>query len=226
MTMAAASVGDNVGIFRWLGNGPRDGVQLGLLGGIFAQFDLSSPSNDLVNADYVIGIPITWRHRRLSARASIYHQSSHLGDEYLLTHPVERINLSFEAVTLLLSGEAGAWRLYGGGEYLVHHDPSDLGNGIAQGGAEYRGRTTWLNLGGMGRGRPVIAVDLRSWQQHHWMPGLSVNAGLRFLSNRSLSQWSGRSWSVLGVLYYGPSPYGQFYSETVRYLGMALQLGF
>ena len=34
-----------------------EGVQLDVIGSIFAQFDLGAASNDLINADYLIGIP-------------------------------------------------------------------------------------------------------------------------------------------------------------------------
>jgi hypothetical protein len=51
---------------------------------VFAQFDLDSTSDDLLNADYVVGLPLTFRRAGFSARGRFYHQSSHLGDELLL----------------------------------------------------------------------------------------------------------------------------------------------
>jgi hypothetical protein len=93
--VAAVGVGENFGLFRW------GGLQLGIEAGIFSQFDLRTPSYDLVNADYIIGLPITFRYSGFSARMRVYHQSSHLGDEYLLRGPSvqpERENLSFESL--------------------------------------------------------------------------------------------------------------------------------
>ena len=37
----------------------NEGVQLDVVGSIFAQFDLGAPSNDLINADYLIGLPLS-----------------------------------------------------------------------------------------------------------------------------------------------------------------------
>jgi hypothetical protein len=225
MTVAAAAVGEDVGILRWPTK--QGGVQVGLAGGIFAQFDLDAPSKDLVNADYLIGLPLTFRWRLVSARVEVYHQSSHLGDEYLLHQAASRLNLSMESVALLVAVEpASRWRLYGGGEYLMGRDPVTLGRTLERVGLEFRGGGVPLHLGAMGRAHPIMAIDLRSWEQHDWLPALSFNAGLHFRPDHASPEWSGRTWSLLFVLYRGPSPYGQFYSETISYTGAALQLGF
>ena len=49
---------------------------------VFSQFDLSAPSSDLINTDYVVGVPLSWRSGGWSTRVRLYHQSSHLGDEF------------------------------------------------------------------------------------------------------------------------------------------------
>jgi hypothetical protein len=225
-TAVTAAVGDDVGIFRWP-RGKGGGVQVGLAGGVFAQFDLDTPSMDLINADYLIGLPVTFRRGRLSGKAQFYHQSSHLGDEYVLREPGARINLSFESLALLLAGDLGScWRVYGGGEYLIGRDPRTLGRAIERVGAEYRGGSTSVTLGPMGRAHPLAAIDLRSWEQNDWLPGVSLNAGFEFLPDNASPEWSGRTWSLLLMFYHGPSPYGQFYSETISLAGAALQLGF
>lgn len=76
-----------------------DGWQVGILAGVFAQFNMDSGSTDLINADYVVGFPVSWRSGLVSARVRLYHQSSHLGDEFILGNPgFQRVNLSFEDV--------------------------------------------------------------------------------------------------------------------------------
>ena len=80
----AVGFGERWGIVRRPGERAGDGWQVGLSGGVFAQFDMDADSNDLINADYVIGFPLTWRHGAWSGRFNLYHQSSHLGDELLL----------------------------------------------------------------------------------------------------------------------------------------------
>ncbi len=95
--IGSIGVGDTFGLVRWGGTRPGEGVQLDAFGSIFAQFDLGAPSTDLINADYLVGFPLTIRRRGFSARIRVYHQSSHLGDEFLLRdQKIQRENLSFE----------------------------------------------------------------------------------------------------------------------------------
>jgi hypothetical protein len=133
-TVGAAAFGENIGAVRWAGAGVCDGIQIGLAGGVFAQFDLAAASIDLLNADYLISLPVTYRRASWSFRVRVYHQSSHLGDEYLLQAQPRRVNLSFESVESIVARDLAAWRLYGGGEYVLRHEPADLAHGSLHGG--------------------------------------------------------------------------------------------
>src|SRR5689334_16883252 len=125
--MAAVGIADQFPFFRAAAGRAGNGIQLGLAGAVFAQFDLGSPSYDLLNADYLIGLPLTFRAGPVSGRLRVYHQSSHLGDEFLLRpNPPKRENLSFESAEALLSIDLSALRVYGGGESFVRRDPADL----------------------------------------------------------------------------------------------------
>ena len=56
--------------------------------------------------------------------ARFYHQSSHLGDEFLIETEVERVNLTYEARRPPAVVRGHRWlRLYGGGGYIVRGDP-------------------------------------------------------------------------------------------------------
>src|SRR5436190_1736328 len=118
--------------------------------GVFSQFNMQTRSNDLINTDFVIGFPFAYRTGPLSVRARIYHQSSHLGDEFILNTNPTRVNLSFEAAELLVARDFGGLRLYGGGEYILRHEPSDLRPGLLHGGIEYRHARRVVHLGGLG----------------------------------------------------------------------------
>jgi hypothetical protein len=196
-------------------------VQLSLEGAVFAQFDLDSPSYDLLNADYIVGVPLTMRRGAFGARFRIYHQSSHLGDEFLL-RPQDsvRVNLSFEAVEGILSVDVGALRLYGGGEYLINRSPDDLEQQVAHAGAELRPQTRLLSFG-PGQVRAIAAVDLKSSEEQDWKPSVSVRAGIEF-DRRGRNDPPPRRWSILFESYTGPSPYGQFFREEIRYIGIGL----
>lgn len=216
-TTAAVGYGETFGLYRQTGARAGDGLQISLAGGLFAQFDLGAPSFDLVNADYTIGLPITYRNGDQSMRLRFYHQSSHLGDEFLLRVNPERINLSFEALEFIYSYDFNRLRLYGGGEYMVHHEPADLEPLSLHGGVEYRGRNILWNSG-----RWLVALDVKSWQQHDWSPDMSIAIGSEFGS----PQPGRRRMRVMLEGYRGHNPHGQFYDSRIYYAGLGIYLGF
>jgi len=186
-------------------------------GALFAQFNMDSPSHDLINADYTVGIPLTFRYEEFSMRVRLYHQSSHLGDEYLLRYHPKRVNLSYEAFSLLLAREFGRFRLYGGGEYRLDRDPSTLSPGMAEWGLEYRGGEPLF-----GSGRLMAGLDVKNDQANSWNPSASLKAGLEFGSPNPRR----RHLRFFLVGYDGYSPYGQFYKEKVQYYGFEVDFAF
>jgi hypothetical protein len=217
-TIASIGVGDAFPLVRFGGPRAGEGLQLGLEAAIFAQFDLDAVGDDLLNADYLVGVPLTFRYAGFSARARFYHQSSHLGDELLLRpeNEIQRENLAFESIELILSQELGPLRVYGGGEYLVNRRPDTLDPMVMHVGAEARAGPT--------RGaRVVAAVDVKSTEQQEWEPAWSVRGGLELAWWRSPDH-PPRVVSVLGEYYDGPSPYGQFFLESIRYYGVGIHL--
>jgi hypothetical protein len=226
LDIASVGIGDAFGLGRWNGSRPGDGIQLSLSAGVFAQFDLGTPSYDLLNADYVVGLPLTMRRGWFSTRLRIYHQSSHLGDEYLLREPPDRQdreNLSFEALEWILSADGGLFRLYGGGEMLFNRTPEDLGQFTAHGGAELRPTPYILPLGALGGFRFVGAADVKSSEEQDWKPAISARAGLEY--DRAGNEAAARRWGIFGEFYAGPSPYGQFFREKVRLIGVGIHFG-
>jgi hypothetical protein len=204
--------------------GRRDGCngwQIGILGGVFAQFNMDAPSIDLVNADYVIGFPVSWRHGLFSTRLRVYHQSSHLGDEFLLGNPgFPRVNLSYEAVEAIVSLDApGGWgRIYAGGSTLFHRAPATLDRNGVQWGAELRGPAfTAARL----RLIPVLGADFKAFEELHWIINANVVGGLEWSR-----PGSDRRIRLLLNYYHGFSPYGQFFSQKVETVGFGLYLSF
>ncbi|RJQ38551.1 MAG: DUF1207 domain-containing protein [Nitrospiraceae bacterium] len=217
-TMASVGFGETFGLYRVFGSRKGDGLQLSVEGAIFAQFNMDATSYDLINADYIIGIPATYRHGDNSLRFRIYHQSSHLGDEFLQSvNPPERVNLSYEAIELIYSREWRGWRVYGGGEYMIHKEPADLKPMSAHWGIEYLGSKplVW-------KGRLVGGVDMKSFEEHNWAIDTSVKAGLEF-GHPNPGQ---RRLRLMAEWYKGFDPRGQFYNNKVDYYGLGVSLGF
>ncbi|MCC7203544.1 MAG: DUF1207 domain-containing protein [Phycisphaeraceae bacterium] len=186
--------------------------------GVFAIFDLSAPSLDLVNSDYFVALGSSHRWDDFSALLRIYHQSSHIGDEFLIRNGVTRVNLTYEVIDLKLSYDlTDQWRVYGGGGWLFDQEPEDLKAWLTQMGVEYRGPAIFFD----GLGRPVAAVDVQMAQEHDWEPGVSVRTGVQIESPRST-----RKILLLIEYYHGHSPNGQFYPAIVEYLGFGVHFYF
>lgn len=186
--------------------------------GVFSVFDLDSDSSDLVNSDFTVGLSASHHYGDLTTMFRVYHQSSHLGDEFLLRTQVDRVNLSYEAFDVLVSFEPWRWlRVYGGGGVLFDQEPN-LDPGLLQGGIELTGPVAYVN----GYLRPIAALDVQSREESDWNPDFSLRAGLQLehpaLENRRIR--------VLGEFYDGRSPNGQFYERDIRTIGIGVALGF
>lgn len=216
--VGAAEAGASIPILQ--GNARRRGTwELGLQGGIFSIFDFTAPSSDLVNADYLGGLTFSYAFDSLAVMGRFVHQSSHLGDEFLLNNEVDRINFSFEELGGLVSYDPLPWaRVYGGVAVMVRVDPSNLGRWSLQAGAELRPLTAKTKR----RFQLLTAVNLQSWQQSDWVPDAS------FIVGGSLDPIGDSSYRVDFLLryYVGRSPNGQFFTDRIQTLGPAVQLYF
>jgi hypothetical protein len=212
--VGAVSLGETFSLLR--GPVPLDGRwEIGLQAGVFSIFDLDTA--DLINADYMVAVPVSYRRGDFSALARVLHQSSHLGDEFLLRNRVDRINVSYEAVDLRLSYDFTRWlRAYAGGSYLFRYDPDDLAPWSAQYGVEVK--SPWTLFGG--RVRPVGGLDLQQREQNDWRADVSLRAGIQFENLPILN----RTLQLLFEYFNGYSPNGQFYRDRIEYFGIGLHL--
>jgi Protein of unknown function (DUF1207) len=187
--------------------------EVGLQAGVFAIFDMDADSRDLVNADYFAGLTGAYAQGPVQVLARLYHQSSHLGDEFLLRTRTNRINLTYEAVDLKLSYHLfdRRVRLYAGGGYLFDQDPSSLKPWSSQAGLELKHRLAFLR-----NVTPVVAMDVQMQEENGWSPNYSVRAGLQFDRARIL----GRRLLVMLEYFSGHSPNGQFYRSKIDYIGL------
>ncbi|HTK90117.1 MAG TPA: DUF1207 domain-containing protein [Verrucomicrobiae bacterium] len=211
--VAAVSFGETIPMYRRAIPSFGGYWEVGIQAGVFAIFDMDTESHDLVNADYFAAFTGAYAQGPVELLARVYHQSSHLGDEFLLRTRTNRINLSYEAVDLKLSYHLfeRQLRLYAGGGYLFHQDPSNLKPWSAQGGIEWKHR-----LGFMPNVTTVVAADVQLHEENSWTPGYSVRAGLQFDRARIL----GRRLLVMLEYFSGNSPNGQFYKNKIDYIGL------
>lgn len=197
--------------------------QVAVAAGAFSQFDMASTTNHLMNTDYIIGLPVSYRRGAQSARIRVYHQSSHLGEEFLDGGAVRRQLLSFESLEVLLADELSSWRVYGGGEYRFQHAPRDMKPMVVHAGLEYHRPEPLVRLGHFGEGRLVAALDGKSFADREWQVGWSLKTGLAFSSPTAIDG-RGPRWSIMFTAYNGPTPYGQFFRENLASVGLGMAL--
>jgi Protein of unknown function (DUF1207) len=216
--VASVTFGESIALYR--NRAPFGGLwEVGFQAGVFSIFDLDGPSFDLINTDFAGGINASYRVKDFSTFFRIFHQSSHLGDEFLLRNPINRLNLSFEGADLKLSYRFFDWlRLYAGGTYLFDRDPSDLKPWVAQAGIELQ--SPWRFWGDSTR--LIAAADLQHLQEHNWSTEISVRSGLQFERPQNFM----RKIQLLLEYYNGHSPNGQFFDRKIEYIGTGIHLHF
>lgn len=208
------------GAFGLLGRRPIDncdGFQVSLIGAVFSQFNFDAPSTELLNTDFVVGTQVTARQGRVSGRVRLYHQSSHLGDEFLLYNPsFDSTDFGFQAIDALVSFDGEWWRVYTGGGSIFFNDAQSK-RGLLQSGIELHARDA-----GARRFGPLAGIDVNSLQARGWRATTNAAGGL---------EWAGpngtRRMRVLVVFLHGFIPFGQFFNEQrLRNVGLQLQLEF
>jgi hypothetical protein len=221
INVGSVGFGDSFGLVRWPGWGRNDAWQLSISGAVLAQFNMDENS-DLINADYIIGFPLSYRNGPFSARARLFHQSSHLGDEFLLNPQqdelkVTRLNLSFETIELLGALEWNGFQLTAGPSYILHTD-SPLERDSFQAGLDYQSR------------KPVFRPSMRlfasvlyhSWEETDWNADVNVKAGINIRSPYTEK----RAIQIFGEYYHGNLPFGQFYELRADYYGVGINVSF
>ena len=215
-TAASVGIGVNFGLYRWHGQRPGEGWQVSMFSHFASQFDLEADSYPLINTDFRVGFGLSHRRGEFSTRARLLHQSSHLGDEFLLQgNSPTREDLSVEVLDVAVAWERAGWRPYVGASYIVHAEPASLKKWGLQAGVEYAGSAPVV-FGG----RLVAGLDYRAREENDWRGGVSAKVGLGFGRHEPQQR---RGVSVLLEYYDGPSPFGQFYRDIISYYGVALQ---
>jgi len=216
--MGSVGFGENFGFYtRRQG---CNGWQIGLLTGVFAQFNLDAKTAELVNTDFVVGVPLTWRAGNWSGRLRYNHQSSHLGDEFLAARPGFQISsFTFEEVEAIGSYDYRWLRLYVGYGVLVHREPSWIDRNRVQWGFEARGPSMRSAVLGVFSTpisfTPLLTGDFKSVEEQDWLINTNVLGGVDM--SRAGSQ---RRLRILVNFYHGFNPYGQFVSQKVQSVGV------
>lgn len=223
--VGAVSFGDDFIFLRlkdvlyWHGD-----MDLGIQAGIFAVFDLDHPEASLVNTDFFVAALVTYAFDRWSFRFRLWHLSSHLGDEFLLSNEgFPRCNLSDEGVDFFVSYQWGRMiRLYAGIGDIVTRDKEfpeepfyvEWGTEIRAFGCPVRYHRLYF--------QPFLAMHFRSWQEH----GFDVDQTYALGAEWSKIQGVGRRLRLFAEYHNGFSKEGQFVRERANYFALKMEYGF
>lgn len=223
--LGSVAIGENFGFYTKRQG--CDGWQVGLLTGIFSQFNLDQKNAELINTDFNVGLPLSWRSGNWSARLRYYHQSSHLGDEFLVRNVgFQRFTVSFEEVDAILSYDYKWLRLYGGAAYLVHREPATVDRTRLQWGFEARAPAMRTSILVPVLDRliitPVLSADFKSAEEHSWIIDTNVLGGFEW--SRTGSR---RRFRIMATYFHGYNPYGQFFvNQKIESIGLGAYFTF
>ncbi|HVE15015.1 MAG TPA: DUF1207 domain-containing protein [Elusimicrobiota bacterium] len=219
-SFADAALGNTWGLLRWSDvNGTGTDVQWNLAGMAYSRFRLSGGVNEFQGADFFVNLPVEARRGPWSGRVMLYHESSHLGDDYIRRTGNTGNRYSIEGLRATASYDfLEHFRGYAGATALLHSIPSRQ-HGALQFGAEARtsdlgwfaGHPSWVYL----------AQDFTSHGRSAW----NVD------SNTELGLYLGFPHVVRALrthldYYDGHSQFGQFYSGHEEYLSLGLSFDF
>jgi len=220
---SAVSFGDQFPMYRWCNMWRWHGdLQLELEAGVFALFNHTVPSAPLLNADYYVGIPLSYAVGPYAFRLRLYHISSHLGDELKSVHcNVCRRNKSFEAIDFFSSYYiTEQLRVYGGVGVIGHSDSEMLLKPLyVQYGAEVR---PWRRNFTQLYGQPFLAMNFQNSQNNDWKFDSTFAIGYEW----GKIQGFGRKIRLFAEYHEGLSPDGQFCKMHTDYFAIRLSYGF
>lgn len=221
------SYGDTFALYRWCEVWPYGGVmQLEVEGALWAVFNPLGESAPLINADYYVGVPITYGIGPWSFRLRGFHISSHIGDEFLLQHPhFHRRNPSAEYLDFSISYD---WwdelRVYDTIGYIVADDKSFPCKRLYfEAGFELRLRSLgYLDSWNQLYGTPIYAVHYR------WNGNFIRHVDLTYILGYEWGKLCGlqRRARVFMEYHDGYSVEGQFSCKPTNYFAIRCSYGY
>lgn len=203
------AIGENVPVLR-LGRGETPSF-LGLTIRVTGRFSLDDPKSSLISNDWVVGAHAVTDRGPTRWALELFHESSHLGDEYAERFGARRSDWSREALAGWVRHRVGSFNVTGHGSYTVLG-----GRGVAPAAAG-------LGLGYRSPRRgtivPEVAIFSEALQEAGWKFTTSARAGIDIVGT------TGRL--GVGVVYLnGLSSQRQFFGVKSRYYGVELRFDF
>lgn len=177
-----STLGGRVSILRY-GSDPvlhPQGFEVQLEGAAFVRLD-PEDDRDLRSADYRFGIPVVYGVGRWQTKLAYYHNSAHLGDEFMIRYPwYPRINYVRDVIVWGNSYYLYDWlRLYGEVGYSFFNSGGSEPWEFQYGTELIQARPTGIH------GAPFLAINGMSRQELDWGGNVCVQAGWAWRGRRS-----------------------------------------
>ena len=200
-----------------LQTGPEKGWEAGIEFGIHSQFSIVStpdaPMGGLDNTDYIIAGVVHYKHGRTIERVNLFHQSSHLGDDYLIRNNIVDPNnraQNYEQISFTRAIQYAKTRWYYGAGLNI--SPNTVRKRtLLQTGVEYQ--VPWQ---GSKTVEFICGGDVKFYEQNDFRPNVKLGAGIRF-TNDTLSNMT-----FLLEFYDGHLPYSTLEDELVNWVGIGV----
>jgi hypothetical protein len=210
---AEVAVGEDFPVLA-LRRGPRP-ISLGFGTQVYGRFSLGDRKSALISNDWVVGLNTSASLGAWTLTGEIYHESSHLGDEYGDRFGASRLDWTREVASAWVSYGAGRFRVLGNLSYVL----IDELNLDRPGGAlavDFQGRPIGTVLGGSLRA--VGGVFFDGAAATSWRISSSAKLGLVLASPAN-----GREVGIALIAHDGLSTQRQFFRRESRYIGAELR---
>jgi hypothetical protein len=210
---AEAALGENFPVLA-LRRGARP-ITLGFGSEVYGRFSLGDAKSAQISNDWVVGLNTTALLGPWELTAELYHESSHLGDEYRDRFDATRLDWTREVLAAWVSRRAGPWRFTGELSYALIDELrlARPGGALA---IDFRGRPIGSPLGGILR--PVAGVFVEGAAATHWRLSTSAKLGVALASATG-----GREIGIALIAHDGLSTQRQFFRHESRYIGAELR---
>jgi hypothetical protein len=209
---AEAIIGENLPLIAFK-RGTRP-IVLGLGTQVYGRFSLSDSKTALISLDWVAGLNTTAVLGNMAVTMQLYHESSHLGDEYGDRFQAQRLDWSREVIAGWVTYGAGQWKLTGGASYVLY-DGLDLPRAGAAVGLDWgAGRHRYLTR----PFEPILGLYTEGSAATGWRLSTSAKLGVAIRGKNGA-----RSVGLALIGHDGLSTQRQFFRRESRYLGFEVR---
>jgi hypothetical protein len=193
--------------------GGRRPIVLGFGSQVYGRFSLTDPKSSLISTDWVVGINTTAAIDAWALTLEVYHESSHLGDEYGDRFPSDRLDWTREVLAGWASYATGVWRFTAGASYVLDDElrlPAPGGSF----GVDFHGRPRGALSGSV---RPIAGLFMQADAATSWRVSSSAKVGAAFATGNT------HDISIGLIAHDGLSTQRQFFRQESQYIGLELR---